>query len=130
VARSSPSNQTLRLLEGSYVLQRPADVSDLALGPDVFGVVYGPDGFTVMRRDDAGEDAWSVLWNGDEAHDLEAVGMLSGIVSPLAAAGVPVWVVSSFDGDLVFVPVDRLDQACEALQSAGHHIERCAPGPV
>jgi hypothetical protein len=36
-----------------------------------------------MRRNDAGEDAWSALWNGDEAHDVQATGMLSAIVAPL-----------------------------------------------
>jgi hypothetical protein len=61
----------------------------------VLAVVFGPDGSTVMRRDDAGEEGWSALWNGDEAHDVQATGMLSAIVAPLAAAGVPVWVVSS-----------------------------------
>ena len=35
-----------------------------------------------MRRDDTGEDAWSALWNGDEAHDVQATGMLSAIVAP------------------------------------------------
>ena len=77
-----------------------------------------------MRRDDAGRDAWSALWNGDAAHDVQATGMLSAIVAPLAAGGVSVWVVSGYDGDLVFVPADRLDEACEALQAAGHQVRR------
>ena len=47
----------------------------------------------MMRRDDTGKDAWSALWNGDEAHDVQATEMLSAIVAPLAAGGVPVWVV-------------------------------------
>jgi hypothetical protein len=79
---------------------------------------------TVMRRDDAGEDAWTALWNGDEAHDVQATGMLSAIVAPLGAAAVPVWVASSFDGDLVLVPTDRLDEAAEVLQAAGHRVRR------
>ena len=41
--------------------------------------LFGPDGSTVMRRDDTGEDGWSALWNGDEAHDVQATGMLSAI---------------------------------------------------
>ena len=77
-----------------------------------------------MRRDDTGEDAWSALWNGDEAHDVQATGMLSAIVAPLAAGGVPVWVVSSYDGDLVLVPADRLDEASGVLQAAGHQVRR------
>ena len=70
-----------------------------------------------MRRNDAGEDAWSALWNGDEAHDVQATGMLSAIVAPLGTAGVPVWVASSFDGNLVLVPTDRLDEASGVLQA-------------
>ena len=101
---SVAGHQTLRVLDGSYVLDRPADVTEVIPRADVLAVVFGPDGSTVMRRDDTGEDAWSALWNGDEAHDLQATGMLSAIVAPLAAGGVPVWVVSSYDGDLVLVP--------------------------
>ena len=112
-------HQTLRVLDGSYVLDRPADVTEVIPRADVLAVVFGPDGSTVMRRDDTGEDAWSALWNGDEAHDVQATGMLSAIVAPLAAGGVPVWVVSSYDGDLVLVPTDRLDEASEVLQAAG-----------
>jgi hypothetical protein len=121
---SGPSHQTLRVLDGSYVLDRPADVTEVVPRADVLAVVFGPDGCTVMRRDDAGRDAWSALWNGDAAHDVQATGMLSAIVAPLAAGGVSVWVVSGYDGDLVFVPADRLDEACAVLQSAGHQVRR------
>jgi hypothetical protein len=120
---SAASHQTLRVLDGSYVLDRRADVADTDLR-DALAVVFGPDGSTVMRRDDAGEDAWTALWNGDEAHDVQATGMLSAIVAPLGTAGVPVWVVSSFDGDLVLVPTDRLDEASGVLQAAGHQVRR------
>jgi len=116
--------QTLRVLDGSYVLDRPPEGTDVDLRADVLAVVFGPDGSTVMRRDDAGADAWSALWNGDEAHDVQATGMLSAIVAPLAAAGVPVWVVSSFDGDLVLVPTDRVDEVREVLQAVGHQVRR------
>jgi hypothetical protein len=121
---SVAGRQTLRVLDGSYVLDRPPERIDLDLRADVLAVVFGPDGSTVMRRDDAGADAWSALWNGDEAHDVQATGMLSAIVAPLAAAGVPVWAVSSFNGDLVLVPTDRLDEACEVLQAAGHQVRQ------
>jgi uncharacterized protein len=121
---SVASHQTLRVLDGSYVLDRSADVTEVLPRADVLAVVFGPDGSTVMRRDDTAEDAWSALWNGDEAHDVQATGMLSAIVAPLAAGGVPVWVVSSYDGDLVLVPADRLDEASEVLQVAGHQVRR------
>lgn len=117
---SAAGHQMLRVLDGCYVLDRPADVPDVNSRADVFG----PDGSTVMRRDDSGEDTWSALWNGDEAHDVQATGMLSGIVAPMAGGGVPVWMVSSYDGDLVLVPTERLDEASQVLQAAGHQLRR------
>jgi hypothetical protein len=76
-----------------------------------------------MRRNDAsGVDPWAALWNGDAAHPPEATGMLSAIVAPLAAGGIPVWTAASFDGDLVFVPAERLREASELLRGAGHRV--------
>ena len=121
---SLASHQTLRVLDGSYVLDRPADVTEVIPRADVLAVVFGPDGSTVMRRDDTSEDAWSALWNGEEAHDVQATGMLSAVVAPLAAGGVPVWVASSYDGDLILVPADRLDEASEVLRAAGHQVRQ------
>ena len=121
---SVAGHQTLRVLDGSYVLDRPADVTEVLPRADVLAVVFGPDGITVMRREDTGEDAWSALWNGDEAHEVQATGMLSAIMAPLAAAGVPVWVVSGYDGYLVLVPADRLNEASDVLQAAGHQVRR------
>jgi hypothetical protein len=121
---SVAGHQTLRVLDGAYVLERPADLTQVVPRAGVLAVVFGPDGSTVMRRDDTGEDAWSALWNGDEAHDVQATGMLSAIVAPLAVGGLPVWVVSSYDGDVVLVPAGRLDEACELLQAAGHQVRR------
>lgn len=75
-----------------------------------------------MRRDDTAEDAWAALWNGDDAHDPAAAGMLSAIVAPLAAGQMPVWVAASYDGDLVVVPAARLLEAVDILREAGHQV--------
>ena len=113
-----PENQTLRLLEGRFILERGADASEA----DLLALVLGPDGRTRVRRGDSAEDAWAALWNGDQAHDPQATGMLSAIVAPLAAAELPVWVASSFDGDVVLVPARRLDEAIDVLRSVGHEL--------
>ncbi len=82
--------QTLRVIEGSYVLDRPADVTEVVPRADVLAVVFGPDGSMVVRRDNtAGEGAWSALWNGDEAHDVQATGMLSAIVARVTGIRFP-----------------------------------------
>lgn len=118
--------QNLRVLEGRYVLARVTDVSTVTVEPDLLALVLGPDGGATMRRDDtaddAVDDAWAALWNGDDAHDPDATGMLSAIVAPLAAGELPVWTVASYDGDLVFVPAGRLGEAVELLRRAGHRV--------
>lgn len=114
--------QNLRMLEGRFVLARVTDVRDVVVDAGLLALVLGPDGGATMRRDDAAGDAWAALWNGDDAHDPEATGMLSAIVAPLAAGGLPVWTAASHDGDLVLVPAGRSDEAVDVLRRAGHHV--------
>jgi hypothetical protein len=115
---STADQQTLRVLDGRYVLERGV-AGDAG---EVLAVVHGPDGGARMRRRDEAADAWVALWNGDAAHPPEATGMLAAIVSPLAAGAVPVWAVASYDGDLVLVPADRLTEAADLLRAAGHRV--------
>jgi hypothetical protein len=119
---SVADHQTLRVLEGRYVLQRAVSDVEVARDGEVLAVVRGPDGGACMRRQDAADDAWVALWNGDEAHPPDATGMLAAIVAPLAAGNVPVWVAASFDGDIVLIPVDQVDEASELLRRAGHRV--------
>lgn len=116
--------QTLRVLEGRFVLERASDAGGVAAAAGSLAVVLGPDGGAAVRREDTAEDAWAALWNGDEPHDPQSTGMLSAVVAPLAAGELPVWVASSFDGDLVLVPAGRLDEAVTVLRHAGHHLAR------
>ena len=73
-------HQTLRVLEGRYVLERAVSDIEFARGGDVLAFVHGPDGGACMRRRDGADDAWVALWNGDEAHPPDATGMLAAIV--------------------------------------------------
>lgn len=124
---SIADHQTLRLLPGRYVLERlspdglPGDAS-AGTGGDVLARVDGPDGGARMRRQDDADDAWVALWNGDAAHPPDATGMLAAVVAPLASGGVPVWVAASFDGDIVLVPADRVDEVSGLLRAAGHQV--------
>ena len=63
---------------------------------------------------------------GPLAHDL--VGVLLALLEPLAAAGVPVFVLSTFDTDHVLIPSPRLEAAIEALTRAGHQVVRPPEG--
>lgn len=110
------------MLKGRYTLERVTDGADIAGDNDMLVLVNGPDGPTRMRRNGAAETAWVALWNGDDAHATDSTGMLSPIVVPLAAGAVPVWVASTFDGNLVLVPEDRLDEAIGLVRQAGHRV--------
>jgi len=115
--------QPLRLLPGELVIERgeggpPAE--------DWIALVRAPGGLTVVRPAAPGEapdEPWRAL-HGEAAHDLDLPGMLLAVIRPLGDAGVPVFVASTFDADLVLVPADRLDDATRLLADAGHEILR------
>lgn len=53
---------------------------------------------------------------------FELTGILAGVSGPLAAAGVPIFAVSTFDTDYVLVQAGDLERAVEALEKAGHEV--------
>ncbi len=52
--------------------------------------------------------------------ELDTVGVLASLAAPLAEAGVPVFVVSTFHTDYLLVHDELVARAREALESAGH----------
>jgi hypothetical protein len=55
---------------------------------------------------------------------LNLIGILASIADPLAAAGLSIFAISTFDTDYVLVKGRDLDAAVTALQRAGHHLSR------
>jgi hypothetical protein len=60
--------------------------------------------------------------------DLNQVGVLEELAGPLAAAEVPIYVISTYETDYVLVPSESLATATEALERAGHSIAAANPG--
>jgi hypothetical protein len=50
------------------------------------------------------------------------VGVLAALAGALAAAGVPILAISTFDTDWLLVPGAQLDRARQALEAAGHAV--------
>lgn len=50
---------------------------------------------------------------------FDELGVIAGLSAPLAAAGVPVFVISTHDTDLVLVPEEKLPQALESWKHQG-----------
>jgi hypothetical protein len=54
--------------------------------------------------------------------DFAMTGVLARLASALAAAGIPVFVVSTFSTDIILVREDRLAKAVDALLAAGYPV--------
>lgn len=54
--------------------------------------------------------------------DFALTGILKAVLDPLAAAGVGIFAISTFDTDYVLVQAPQLDLAVEALGAHGHQI--------
>ena len=54
--------------------------------------------------------------------DFALTGVLARLAAPLAEAGVPIFVVSTYDTDVLMVQGGQLAEAVAALRAAGHEV--------
>ena len=59
---------------------------------------------------------------------LDLIGVLAAIADPLAAAGLSIFAISTFDTDYVLVKARDLEPAVVALEHAGHQVSRRGGG--
>jgi hypothetical protein len=71
------------------------------------------------------ETGWAILAL-EGPFPFEMVGVLVSVLAPLAAAGVGIFALSTFDTDYVLVKRERIAEALDALAAAGH--ERIGAG--
>ncbi|WP_280268711.1 ACT domain-containing protein [Nocardia wallacei] len=117
------TGQRLRIVPSRFAVEHlpnatfPEDDEWIAL-------VRAPEGLTMVREAPPWEqgEVWIGFYAGASAHGLDTPGMLAALVTPLAEAGVPVFVASTYHADLVLVPEQRRDEAAAALKEAGHGI--------
>lgn len=67
----------------------------------------------------------SVGWNALRLRgpfDVTVVGILLSVAEPLAAAGVSIMPVATYDTDYVLVRREQLERAVTALEQAGHQV--------
>ena len=112
----------LRLLDGGFAICRldPADTWTPRGG--FWSVTRTASELSVVCEEAyaAGkvESGWRML-EVEGPLAFEMTGVLSSIASPLAAAGVSIFVVSTFDTDYVLVKEAALAAGLDALQAAG-----------
>lgn len=113
---------SLRLLPEPYTVHRlPADAAapQIAAGQRLFALLHSPDEWSVVchsaldlpgsRR----ETGWRCLMVSGPL-DFALTGIVAALTVPLAAAAVPVFVVSSFDTDYLLVKEQDLVRALDA----------------
>jgi hypothetical protein len=61
------------------------------------------------------ERGWRALFV-EGAMVLDAVGVLAALSAPLAAAGIPLFAISTYDTDYLLVKAENLERAVEALR--------------
>ena len=122
----------LQALPGDYVIAKlspssplPADVLSSATLNGFVSVTRTPQELSLLcpaalAPDGAETDGpWAALYaSGPMPFGL--TGVVASLVAPLSSAGCPVFVTSTFDGDVLMVPAAKYDQARELLTAAGH----------
>jgi hypothetical protein len=128
----SPLRYTI--FPGSFAVLRlapDADVPSSLLVPPFHSVTRTPAELSVVCPEGAipegarAETGWALLALAGP-FPFELVGVLASILAPLAAAGVSIFALSTFDTDYVLVKSEKLADAVSALTTAGH--ERIEPG--
>ncbi len=136
MTRHGPRVIELEALDGEYAICRlPADalLPDWALAPS-----RADGGFvSVSRTRDElsvtclassvppgvrAESGWTCFKVAGPL-DFSEVGILASLATPLAAAGIGIFVVSTFDTDYLLVKSASRDRAIATLTGAGHSIK-------
>jgi uncharacterized protein len=123
---------TLSAVEGVFAVARLAPDQDppgWAVEGPFASVTRTADEMSVVCLEDhvpAGvlyEGGWRCLGVVGQL-DFSLAGVIASLAGPLAGAGVPIFVISTYDSDYLLVKDDRLERAVAALSEAGHTVRR------
>jgi hypothetical protein len=121
----------LRVLDQRLAISRlPADAETPRWAQEATGLVAltrTPTELSIVCAEDAvpagatEEGGWCALVV-EGTLELSEVGVLAELASPLAAAEIPIFVLSTYETDYVLVPAEALQAAVGALERAGHSV--------
>ncbi|HEX2206219.1 MAG TPA: ACT domain-containing protein [Longimicrobium sp.] len=127
---AQPISLRLSLLSETLAVCRlgpDAPVPDWAWTGEPASVTRTCDELSIVCRADAvpdgvrREDGWRCL-KVQGPLDFALTGIMARLTEPLAAAGISVFVLSTYDTDYVMVRAQNLERATDALRGAGHRI--------
>lgn len=121
---------TLDRLSGSYAICR-LDVGESlpqwALQGEFFSVTRSPTELSAVCATASvpagvkSDGPWTVLAVRGPLN-LSLTGVLAGLATPLAAAGISVFAVSTYDTDYLLIRDSDLERAVHVLRQAGHTV--------
>jgi len=97
-------------------------------GRDFLAVVRTPRELSIVCRDDAVPATHAEVERGFRALavagtlDFTLTGIVASLATPLAAAGISIFGISTYDTDHILVRADRLADAKAVLAAAGHTV--------
>jgi hypothetical protein len=121
---------SLTLLEGTFAVHRldpGAEIPRQALRNPFFAITHTDEELslvlpeTVMIKSDRADTGWA-CFKVQGPLDFGLVGILAGISSVLAKAGIAIFAISTFDTDYILVKQEQVEAAKEALIATGHEV--------
>ncbi len=121
---------TLFLLEGRFSVCRLAPTDDVPAGAAAgafTSITRTREELSIVCEEGAVPDGtrceggWRVL-QIEGPLDFGLTGILASVAQPLAAAGVSIFALSTFDTDYVMVKEESVEKAVAALAAAGHRV--------
>ena len=119
----------LQVLDETLALARlaaDAPVPAWVAGRDFLAVVRTPRELSIVCRDDAVPATHAEVERGFRALavvgtlDFALTGIVASLAMPLAAAGISIFGISTYDTDHILVRAERLAEAEAVLMAAGH----------
>ena len=120
----------LSLLAETFAICRlapDAAVPEWATQGQFFSLTRTSDELSVITETAFVPERWrtAVSWRVMKVHgpfDFSEVGVLASLVGPLAAAGVSVFTISTFETDYLLVQCGQLRDTVAGLRNAGHTV--------
>ncbi len=122
----------LSLLKERYgicVLPNTAQIPDWALTESLVSITRTKKELTIVCRQDVipSQCQSDLNWRCfrvDGSFDLNQIGVISSLSSPLAEAKISIYVISTFNTDYFLVQEEKVEQTISILSGCGHTITR------
>jgi uncharacterized protein len=119
---------TLDELYAIVRLEPDAELPDWVRGGHFWSATRSESELSVVCREEdvptdaSAERGWCALELAGPL-DFSLTGVVAALVTPLAEAAVPIFVISTFETDYLFVRERDLERSVDALTEAGHSVD-------